>query len=131
MPHEEQAAESVLAHQHLSAAALRELPELARRYSVEPSAVAHLERDINDRIAGGTDTARRGRGTRQLEMALSQVKRRVLTELRDAGRIDDIVLRSVQDVLDAEDVRLSLKASRMPAIDDVATPGRPPRDDPP
>lgn len=70
MPHEEQAAESVLAHQHLSAAALRELPELARRYSVEPSAVAHLERDINDRIAGGTDTARRSRVTHQLEMAL-------------------------------------------------------------
>ncbi|MFE0457553.1 Na+/H+ antiporter [Streptomyces sp. NPDC058914] len=128
---EEQAAESALAHQHLSAAALRELPELARRYSVEPRTVAHLERDISDRIAGSEDAVRRSRGTHQLETALLQVKRQALTELRDAGRIDDIVLRSVQGVLDAEDVRLSLKASRMPAVADATTADRPPRDDAP
>jgi CPA1 family monovalent cation:H+ antiporter len=125
---EEQAAESVLAHQHLSAAALRELPALARRYAVDPSTVAHLERDISDRVAAGADAARRSRGTHQLETALLRVKRQALTELRDAGRIDDIVLRSVQDVLDAEDMRLSLKASRMPTTAGTATPDRDRRD---
>ncbi|MDN3270354.1 hypothetical protein [Streptomyces sp. MA15] len=122
------AAESVLTRQHLSAAALRELPVLARRYSVDPSTVAHLERDISDRVAGDADAARRSRGTHLLVTALLRVKRQALTELRDAGRIDDIVLRGVQDVLDAEDVRLSLKASRMPATTETATADRDRRD---
>ncbi|MFE0474880.1 Na+/H+ antiporter [Streptomyces sp. NPDC058947] len=112
----EQAAEVALAHRHLSAAALRELPALARRYAVAPSTVAHLERDITDRMTGGAEAARRSHGAHQLETALLRVKRKALTELRDAGLIDDIVLRGVQDVLDAEDVRLSLKAARMPAV---------------
>ncbi|MFF4656337.1 Na+/H+ antiporter [Streptomyces sp. NPDC001381] len=111
---DEQTAESVLAHQHLGTAALRALPELARRYCVAPGTVAQLERDISDRIDGGEDAVRRSRSAHRLETELLRVKRRALSELRDAGRIDDIVLRSVQDVLDAEEVRLSVKESRMP-----------------
>ncbi|MFF5187382.1 Na+/H+ antiporter [Streptomyces sp. NPDC000345] len=111
---DEQTAESVLAHRHLGTAALRALPDLARRYSVAPGTVAQLERDISDRIDGGEDALRRSRSAHQMEMELLRVKRRALSELRDAGRIDDIVLRSVQDVLDAEEVRLSVKESRMP-----------------
>ncbi|MCL7425431.1 Na+/H+ antiporter [Streptomyces sp. YS415] len=122
----EQAAESVLAHQYLSAAALRELPELARHYGVEPGTAAQLEGDIRDRIAGGQDAVRRSRGMHQLETALLQVKRRALTQLRDAGRIDDIVLRNVQGLLDAEDVRLSLTAARIPAVDATPTVNRTP-----
>ncbi|MFI6036037.1 Na+/H+ antiporter [Streptomyces sp. NPDC051315] len=113
---EEQTAESLLAHRHLSAAALRALPALARRYGVEGNTVAHLERDISDRLHGGEDATRRSHGAHQLETALLHVKRQALTELRDAGRIDDIVLRGVQDVLDAEDVRLSIKAARMSGV---------------
>ncbi|MER6345275.1 Na+/H+ antiporter [Streptomyces sp. NPDC001595] len=125
---EEQAAEAELAHRHLSAAALRELPVLARRYSVAPAAAAYLERDIRDRLAGSEEAARRSRGAHQLETALLRVKRQALAELRDAGRIDDIVLRSVQDVLDAENVRLSLKAARMPGAEALPA-GPPARDD--
>ncbi|MDV9174137.1 hypothetical protein R6V09_29020 [Streptomyces sp. W16] len=40
------------------------------------------------------------------DVVLLQVKRDTLTDLRDSGRIDDIVLRSVQEVLDVEEVRL-------------------------
>ncbi|MFE2970580.1 hypothetical protein ACFXKC_44585 [Streptomyces sp. NPDC059340] len=44
-----------------------------------------------------------------------QVKRDTLTDLRDAGRIDDIVLRTVQEVLDVEEVRLGRKANHAAA----------------
>lgn len=113
---DEQIAESVLAQRHLSATALSALPALARRYGVDGDTVARLERDISDRVQGGEAATLRSRRAHQLEAALLQVKRQALTELRDAGRIDDIVLRGVQDVLDAEDVRLSLKMARMPVV---------------
>ncbi|MFJ9036700.1 Na+/H+ antiporter [Streptomyces sp. NPDC102406] len=127
----EQTAESALAHRYLSVAALRELPGLARRYSAAPSTVAHLERDINDRIDTSEDAARRSRSALRLETALLHVKRQALSELRDTGRIDDIVHRSVQDVLDAEDVRLRIKASRAPSGTGCASTAGPPRDDAP
>lgn len=119
---DEQTAESVLAHRHLSAAALRALPALARRHGVEAGTVAQLERDISDRVHGGEAATRRSHSAHQLEAALLRVKRQALTELRDAGHIDDIVLRGVQDVLDAEDVRLSLKAARMPMVTGAPNP---------
>ncbi|MFF8029185.1 hypothetical protein ACFZDJ_50770 [Streptomyces sp. NPDC007896] len=53
--------------------------------------------------------------TRRLELALLQVKRDTLTDLRDAGRIDDIVLRTVQEVLDVEEVRLGRKSNHAAA----------------
>ncbi|MFJ1610001.1 hypothetical protein ACIOHS_42740 [Streptomyces sp. NPDC088253] len=53
---------------------------------------------------------------RSLELALLQVKRDTLTDLRDAGRIDDIVLRAVQEVLDVEEVRLERKGPPEPVV---------------
>lgn len=128
---EERAGESALAHRHFSAAALRALPAPARRHAAVPSTVAHLKRDISDRVAGGEGAARRGHSAHQLETALLSVKRQALSELRDVGRIDDIVLRGVQDVLDAEAVRLPVMASRMPPVPGKISGGRPPRDEVP
>ncbi|MEN1882806.1 hypothetical protein ACWDBO_42915 [Streptomyces mirabilis] len=47
---------------------------------------------------------------RCLELAPLQGERDTLRDLRDAGRIDDIVLRPAQEVHDVEEVRLGTKA---------------------
>ena len=39
-------------------------------------------------------------------MCSSDLKRRAITELRDQNRIDDIILRELQSVMDLEEVRL-------------------------
>ncbi len=43
---------------------------------------------------------------RDLKLGVLAYKRQAVTELRDANRIDDIVLREVQATMDAEEVRL-------------------------
>jgi hypothetical protein len=45
----------------------------------------------------------------ELGRALILVKRATLVRLRDERRIDDAVLRRVQETLDAEEVRLELR----------------------
>jgi len=44
---------------------------------------------------------------RQLRRAVIPVKRKAVLGLRHAGRIDDIVLRHVQALVDAEELRLT------------------------
>ncbi|MFD4871947.1 hypothetical protein ACFWOB_01055 [Streptomyces sp. NPDC058420] len=65
-----------------------------------------MVQDIQDRTASQPGSAQRRESVRHLQLALLQVKRDALTDLRDSGRIDDIVLRSVQEVLDVEEIRL-------------------------
>ncbi|MFK0019880.1 hypothetical protein [Streptomyces sp. NPDC090798] len=61
---------------------------------------------------------------RSLELALLQVKRDTLTDLRDAGRIDDIV----QEALDVEEARLERShAGRGPACGQLPEPVVSPR----
>lgn len=57
----------------------------------------------------GDETAHRAE--HELHTALIAVKRNALVALRDAHRIDDAVLRRVQATLDAEEVRLDLRAA--------------------
>jgi CPA1 family monovalent cation:H+ antiporter len=100
----------------MSSAALRALPELAQRFEVPEADVLRMVQDIEDRTAPAPGTVRRRQRTRRLELALLQVKRDTLTDLRDAGCIDDIVLRTVQEVLDAEELRLARKANHPAAV---------------
>lgn len=65
-----------------------------------------MVQDIEDRTAPAPGSAHRRESVRRLQLALLQVKRDTLTDLRDSGRIDDIVLRAVQEVLDVEEIRL-------------------------
>ncbi|MER6955046.1 Na+/H+ antiporter [Streptomyces sp. NPDC000618] len=108
---EDKSAELALARRHMSGAALRALPELAQRLGVPEADTLRMVQDIEDRTAPAPGTARRRERLRRLELALLQVERRTLTDLRDAGRIDDIVLRAVQEVLDAEELRLTRKTA--------------------
>ncbi|MFJ3308394.1 cation:proton antiporter [Streptomyces sp. NPDC086549] len=108
---EGKAAELTLARCHMSSAALRALPELAQRLGVPEADTLRVAQDIEDRTAPAPGTARRRESVRRLNLALLQVKRDTLTSLRDAGGIDDIVLRAVQEVLDVEEVRLRRRAN--------------------
>lgn len=112
---EDKTAELTLARCHMSGAALRALPELAQRFEVPEADTLRMVQDIEDRTAPAPGTVRRRESVRHLELALLQVKRDTLTDLRDAGRIDDIVLRTVQEVLDAEEVRLRRKTNHTAA----------------
>ncbi|MFI6406863.1 hypothetical protein [Streptomyces sp. NPDC050548] len=102
----DKSAELTLARCRLSSAALNALPELAERFGVPAEDIARMVQDIEDRTAPAPDSAHRRESVRDLQLALLQVKRDTLTDLRDSGRIDDIVLRGVQEVLDVEEVRL-------------------------
>ncbi|MET7977463.1 Na+/H+ antiporter [Streptomyces mirabilis] len=103
-------AELTLARCHMSSAALRALPELAQRFGVTEAATLRMAQDIEDRMAPAPGSTRRRESARRLELALLQVKRDTLRDLRDTGRIDDIVLRTVQEVLDVEEVPLGRRA---------------------
>ncbi|MER5513333.1 Na+/H+ antiporter [Streptomyces sp. NPDC002763] len=104
-------AELALARCRMSGAAMDALPELAQRFGVPEEDTLRMVQDIEDRTAPAPGTARRQESVRRLELALLQVKRDTLADLRDAGRIDDIVLRTVQRMLDMEEVRLRGRAS--------------------
>ncbi|KUN34593.1 sodium:proton antiporter [Streptomyces olivochromogenes] len=117
-------AELTLARCHMSSAALRALPELARRLGVPEAAALRMAQDIEDRRAPAPGATRRRESMRRLELALLQVERDTLRDLRDAGRIDDIVLRTVQEVLDVEEVRLGRKAHHATAESSQDDPAR-------
>ncbi|MFD4554549.1 Na+/H+ antiporter [Streptomyces sp. NPDC058469] len=103
---EDKSAELTLARCRLSSAALDAMPELAERFGVAEEDTLRMVQDIEDRTAPAPGSAHRRESVRRLRLALLQVKRDTLTDLRDSGRIDDIVLRAVQEVLDVEEIRL-------------------------
>ncbi|MGW1498176.1 Na+/H+ antiporter [Streptomyces mirabilis] len=117
-------AELTLALCHMSSAALRALPELAQRFGVPEAATLRMAQDIEDRMVPAPGSTRRRESVRRLELALLQIKRDTLRDLRDAGRIDDIVLRTVQEVLDVEEVRLGRKAHHAEAESSRDDPAR-------
>ncbi|MEV5081390.1 Na+/H+ antiporter [Streptomyces sp. NPDC056159] len=104
-------AELTLVRCRMSGAALHALPELAHRFGVPEQDTRHMVQDIEDRTAPAPGTTQRQESVRRLELALLQVKRDTLADLRGASRIDDIVLRTVQRMLDVEEVRLRGRAS--------------------
>ncbi|MEV0470417.1 Na+/H+ antiporter [Streptomyces prunicolor] len=103
---EDKSAELTLARCRLSSAALDAMPALAERLGVAEEDTLRMVQDIEDRTAPAPGSAHRRESVRRLQLALLQVKRDTLTDLRDSGRIDDIVLRAVQEVLDVEEIRL-------------------------
>ncbi|MFG6401733.1 Na+/H+ antiporter [Microbacterium sp. P04] len=115
-------------------AALADLPEIARRLGTDAEVTErlrteyeeHLEEldaetrafEKDDRPDAPGDTSknaepaavRRRRQMVELRLALLRHKRATMIELRDEKRIDDIVLRQLQDRLDIEEVRLTGRA---------------------
>jgi CPA1 family monovalent cation:H+ antiporter len=106
---EEASSELALAHRHLGAKALAALPDLLVRHRIGEDAAERIAQHISEQ-AGPSFTSEAVDKRRALERDLLSVKREALTELRDLGRIDDIVLRRVQEYLDVEDLRLSRTA---------------------
>jgi Na+/H+ antiporter len=114
---ESEAQEEALAHRSAAEAGLAALPATAARLGVAPAVVEHVRADYEERLhaladPGEPDTdpdpARSEQADhRRLRHALLAEKRAAVVALRDAGRIDDIVLRRVQAGLDAEEVRLA------------------------
>ncbi len=104
-------------------AALDALPRVAADVGVADDVVEGMRAEYEERLealeadasaepedgTGGAGSSRAGRTEEQLRMlrlGLLDAKRRAVTDLRDANRIDDIVLREIQAVMDAEEVRL-------------------------
>ena len=99
-------------------AGLDALPQVAADLSVEGELLDRLEQEYRERLelAGlGDSSDDDGRGAdgertqdlvRELKLRVLTYKREAVTQLRDANRIDDIVLREIQETMDAEEVRL-------------------------
>ena len=79
--------------------------ELLRRLKKEYEEHAALVEAGGD-AAGPNEVAERNDLLRRVRLGVLEHKRRAITELRDQNRIDDIVLREVQSVMDLEEVRL-------------------------
>jgi CPA1 family monovalent cation:H+ antiporter len=109
---EDPARELALARDHLGERALAALPALAARQGIPADMTTQLTRHLHDQL-GHLSDPRAAAHLRALERSLLDVKREALTELRDTGRIDDTVLRQVQALLDAEELRLSHKAGAL------------------
>ncbi|QIQ06177.1 Na+/H+ antiporter [Streptomyces liangshanensis] len=109
-PDPTEAGEELLARQEMTAGALEALreraawcgatPEVERRLAAELGSYAESLRTVEP-PAHHTEL--------RLRQELIRVKRTRLVALRDAGRIDDAVLRRVQETLDSEDTRLDLR----------------------
>ncbi|MEU8105684.1 Na+/H+ antiporter [Nonomuraea muscovyensis] len=99
-----QAEEERLAVREITRAALTALPEQAARLNVPAHLADALAQDLGSPDHHGRAEA--AEHTRRLRLALLQVKRATLIQLRDRRHIDDIVLRRLQGRLDAEQLRL-------------------------
>lgn len=110
--------ELVLARTTGLRAALDALPAVAADVGVDGEVVDRVRREYEEHLEllevvdeEPPDAAEPpGRVTedqlRMLRLGLLDAKRQAITLLRDTNRIDDIVLREIQAVLDAEEVRL-------------------------
>jgi CPA1 family monovalent cation:H+ antiporter len=114
-----------LARATATQAALDALPRAAADIGVASETLERVRREYEERLesihmvaeqafgagsGNGSDGASRPLRApdqlRMLKLAVLDAKREAVTELRDANRIDDIVLREIQAALDAEEVRL-------------------------
>ncbi len=96
-------------------AALDALPAVATELGVDQQLRNRLQKEYEEHaalieasgdVSGTSDTVERDDLLRRVRLGVLEHKRRAVTELRDQNRIDDIVLREVQSVLDLEEVRL-------------------------
>ena len=107
-------AEEQLAHRRAAEAGLAALPATAARLNIHPTAAEHVRADYEERLhtldgeyEEPEDQVVEREDYQRLRHALLAEKRAAIVALRDAGKIDDIVLRRVQAGLDAEEVRLA------------------------
>jgi CPA1 family monovalent cation:H+ antiporter len=98
-----------------SQAALDALPVVARELGVGPELLKRLQKEYELRAALATASgdnpetnhlAEKGDLIRRVNLELLDHKRRAITQLRNQNRIDDIVLRELQQSMDLEEVRL-------------------------
>jgi CPA1 family monovalent cation:H+ antiporter len=117
--------EERMAREHITRAALAALPAHGRRLGVPPPVQRRLEEEMSTHLHDLDTTVADERTHRyeHLETALRRellgAKRAALVRLRDARRIDDIVLRRVQEMLDTEEVRLRNRADPWRHRDDA------------
>jgi CPA1 family monovalent cation:H+ antiporter len=116
--------ERLLAETTASETALAALPELAADLGTDASITEQVELEYREHVDGlharadetsGPEGAADESTVKQrqmvaLRLALLHRKRQTVIALRDERRIDDIVLRQVQDKLDIEEVRLTGRA---------------------
>jgi CPA1 family monovalent cation:H+ antiporter len=104
-----------LARYRGSQAALEALPVVAGEIGISDELLRRLQKEYEEHAAlieaGGdadapNEVAERNDQLRRVRLGVLEHKRRAIIELRDQNRIDDIVLREVQSVMDLEEVRL-------------------------
>ncbi len=120
LPHDDDRdRERHLARVESAHAALAALPGAAKRVGLDGDVLTRLREGYERHLAvveaeGDHDTDADGRAdpvathelVTRVELEVLAHKRQAVTELRDADRIDDIVLRELQATLDIEEVRL-------------------------
>ncbi|WP_329140321.1 Na+/H+ antiporter [Streptomyces sp. NBC_01476] len=114
-PSEDQ--EELLARRHTVRAAMKELESRAELTDAPADVVARLRRELEehaDEVGAAEDHDRQLE--HELRQAILRAKRGALVSLRNSRRIDDSVLRRVQETLDAEEVRLALRISAAHAV---------------
>jgi Na+/H+ antiporter len=96
-------------------AALEALPVVAGELGISDDLLRRLRKEYEEHAAlveaggdaeGSSEIAERSDLLRRVRLGVLEHKRRAIIELRDQNRIDDIVLREVQGVMDLEEVRL-------------------------
>lgn len=98
--------------------ALEALPEVARNLGAPDTARDHVLAEYARELTRYPEptTEAPGKGTPDwraaLKYAIIPVKRGALLQLRDSRRIDDTVLRRVQERLDVEEIRLAEQTNR-------------------
>lgn len=110
-----QADELQLARCRGSQAALEALPVVAAEFGLSEDLSRRLRKEYEEHAKlievggdaeGSNEVAERSDLLRRVRLGVLDHKRRAIIELRDQNRIDDIVLREVQSVMDLEEVRL-------------------------
>lgn len=104
-----------LARLRSSEAALAALPYVATAMGLDEKLLGQVRRDYEEQAAlvraetdhDDTGDVRSGHeNARQLRLAVLEYERSTVTDLRDIGEIDDIVLRDMEATLDLEEARL-------------------------
>ncbi|WP_406273512.1 Na+/H+ antiporter [Actinacidiphila glaucinigra] len=113
--------EELLARREMADAALRALDVYTARSGAHADVAKSLRREVRAQAdalcdTGGGRSSPRAvlRADHELRRLLVAVKRDAVVRLRDSGRIDDIVLRRVQSLLDVEEARLDIAEAASP-----------------
>lgn len=116
MPEDVTRAEELqLAHRRSAEAALEALPLVASQLGVSQQLLSRLHKEYEEHAAlvtagadasATSDVAERNDLVRRVRLGVLEHQRRAVTALRDQNRIDDIVLRELQEAMDLEEVQL-------------------------